>query len=191
LVFLPTISFAFISALYAKQTSHSVRLFGKGPAMEQYAPGILFCIAASGVPKDLSPIRVTGLLFFPARRNPTPQKIRPSHDAVRRPCLILYLSFRRATTFSTGIGKWATDAFRSSLFCPVHIPGRKTYNSKQEQRRNKVHHSKHSFAAFTLWTLLSCRPHSCPLCGSVRQSPHQWPQRPSDRAGILYQRFQQ
>lgn len=41
----------FLSALFAKQTLRPACLFGKGPAMEQYAPGILFCIAASGVPR--------------------------------------------------------------------------------------------------------------------------------------------
>ena len=62
-VFLPAISFVFLSALFAKQPSRSACPFGKGPAMVKCATGTFHFIAASGVPKDLSPIRVAGLLF--------------------------------------------------------------------------------------------------------------------------------
>ena len=72
LVVLPTISLAFLSALYAKQSLRSACLFWKGPAMTKRAPGTFCFIAASGVPKQPSPIRVAGLLLFPVEGPQTP-----------------------------------------------------------------------------------------------------------------------
>ena len=114
LVFLPTISFAFLSALCSKQPSRFACLFEKGPAMVKCATGTFHFIAASGVPKQPSPIRVSAVLFRCAQRDSNPERVSGTNKTVR---WTVFSREVRSSCIPSGAPKEMLGVLTGHLFC--------------------------------------------------------------------------